>query len=185
MFQKSKNGKTASARTTISGTCVQYPGLQGAGALGDASAPGTLASSIASSTHRGTCSHVAVAGEAWSGKRDAAGATAATATRRRGATPTVRAITPPLSAPARGRRGGRHGARGGGWDRPPRDGTPLTAPVDGVSNRRRAAATSRRAGTITRGSSWALRTPEVAARGRRAQLGAVGGGRGAGAVRAL
>jgi len=28
---------------------------------------------------------------------------------------------------------------------------------------------------ITRGSSWALRTPEV---GRRAQLGAVGGGQG-------
>ena len=39
-----------------------------------------------------------------------------------------------------------------------------------------------RAGTITRGSSWALRTPEVAARGRRAQLGAVGGGWGAGAL---
>jgi len=34
---------------------------------------------------------------------------------------------------------------------------------------------SRRAGTITRGSSPACRTPEVAARGRRAQLGAVGG----------
>jgi len=43
----------------------------------------------------------------------------------------------------------------------------------------------RRAGTITRGSSWARRTPEVAARGRRARLGAVGGGRGADAVRAL
>jgi len=44
---------------------------------------------------------------------------------------------------------------------------------------------SRRAGTVTRGSSWACLTPEVTARGRRAQLGAVGGGRGAGAVRAL
>jgi len=44
---------------------------------------------------------------------------------------------------------------------------------------------SRRAGTITRGSSWALRTPEDAARGRRAQLGAVGGGRGAAAARSL
>jgi len=43
----------------------------------------------------------------------------------------------------------------------------------------------RRADTITRGSSWARRTPEVAARGRRAQLGAVGGGRRADAVRAL
>jgi len=43
----------------------------------------------------------------------------------------------------------------------------------------------RRAGTITRGSSWARRTPEVAARGRRARLGAVGWGRGADTVRAL
>jgi len=34
---------------------------------------------------------------------------------------------------------------------------------------------SRRAGTITRASSRPRRTPEVAARGRRAQLGAVGG----------
>jgi len=41
---------------------------------------------------------------------------------------------------------------------------------------------SRRAGTIIRGSSWALRTPEV---GCRAQLEAVGGGKGAGAVQAL
>ena len=37
---------------------------------------------------------------------------------------------------------------------------------------------SRHAGTITRGSSRARRTPEVTARGRRAQLGAVGGGAG-------
>jgi len=43
---------------------------------------------------------------------------------------------------------------------------------------------SRRAGTITRGSSWARRTPEVSARGFRAPLGSVGGGRGAEAVRA-
>jgi len=43
----------------------------------------------------------------------------------------------------------------------------------------------RRAGTITRGLSWERRTPEVAARGRRAQLGAEGGGRGPNAVRAL
>jgi len=45
------------------GTCVQYPGLQGGGALGDASAPGTPADSIAASAHEGTYSHVAVAGE--------------------------------------------------------------------------------------------------------------------------
>jgi len=44
---------------------------------------------------------------------------------------------------------------------------------------------SRRAGTITRGSSWARRTPDIAACGRHAQHGAVGGGRGAGAVWAL
>jgi len=44
---------------------------------------------------------------------------------------------------------------------------------------------SRRAGTITRWSSWAFRIPEDAARGRRAQLGVVGEGRGTGAVRAL
>jgi len=44
---------------------------------------------------------------------------------------------------------------------------------------------SKRAGMITRGSSWARRTPEVAARGRRAQLGVVGGGRGARAVQTL
>jgi len=38
---------------------------------------------------------------------------------------------------------------------------------------------SRRAGMITRGSSWALQTSEV---GRRAQIGAVGGGKGAGSM---
>jgi len=36
----------------------------------------------------------------------------------------------------------------------------------------------RRAGAITRGSSWARQAPEVAARGHRAQLGAVEGARG-------
>jgi len=54
---------------------------------------------------------------------------------------------------------------------------------------------SRRAGTFTRRSLWARRIPEDAAPGNRVQLGAVatassaphyvGGGRGAGAVRAL
>jgi len=42
-----------------------------------------------------------------------------------------------------------------------------------------------RAGTIARGSSWARRTPDVAARGFWEQHGAMGGGRGAGAVQAL
>jgi len=94
----------------ISGTCVQYPGLQGGGALGDASTLGTPAGSIAASTHGGTYSHAAVAAGAWGGERGAAAATAAAAARRRGATPTGGAVTPPRSAPARGGRGGRHGA---------------------------------------------------------------------------
>ena len=62
-----------------------------------------------------------------------------------------------------------------------------TAARRGASNRaarwRQRLPTSRRyrswrAGTITRGSPWAGRTPEVAARGRRAQLGARWGGEG-------
>ena len=128
-------------RSQIPGTCVQTPGLQGGGALGDASTVGTPAGSIAASAHGGTYSHVAVAGGTWGGERGAAAATSAAAARRRRATPAGGAVTPPRSAPAHGGRGGRHGARAGGWDRPPRDGAPLTAPLDGVRNRRRAAAT--------------------------------------------
>jgi len=45
------------------------------------------------------------------------------------------------AAPAHGGRGGRHGARAGGWDRLPRDGVPLAAPLDGDRNLRRAAVT--------------------------------------------
>jgi len=116
---------------------VQYPGLQGGGALGDASTPDTPAGFIASSAHGGTYSHVAVAGGAWGGERGAAAATAAAAARRRRVTPMGGAVTPPRSAPAHRRQG----ARAGRWDRLPRDGAPLTAPVDGVSNLRRAAAT--------------------------------------------
>jgi len=127
---------------------VQYPGLQGGGALGDASTPGTPADSIAASAHGGTHSHVAVAGETWGGEKGAAAGTVTAAARRRRATPTGGAFTPPLSAP-------------------------LNAPLDGrpTGGRNR----SRCAGTITRGSSRARSTPVVAARGRRAQLGAVGG----------
>jgi len=66
---------------------------------------------------------------------------AAAAARRRGAAPTGGAITPPRSAPTRGGQGGRHSARAGGRDRPPRDGACPSAPVDVVSNHRRAAAT--------------------------------------------
>jgi len=120
---------------------VQYPGLQGGGALGDASMPGKPAGSMAASVRGGTYSHVAVVGGVSGGERGAASATAAAAARRRRAMPMGGAVTPPRSAPAHGGRGGRLGARAGGWNRPPRDGAPLTAPLDGVSNRRRAAAT--------------------------------------------
>ena len=120
---------------------MQHPGLPGGSALGDASTPGTPAGSRAVSMPAGTYSHVAVAGGVSGGEMAAVAATAAAAAHRRVATPTGRTVTPPRSASARGGRGGRHSARVGGWNRPPRDGAPLTAPVDGVSNRRRAAAT--------------------------------------------
>jgi len=142
----------------IPGTCVQYPGLQGGGALGNASTPGTPADSIAASAHGGAYSHVTVAGETWVRERGAAASTAAAAARRRRTTPTGGAFTPPRSAP-------------------------LTAPVDGRPTGRRNR--SRRAGMIPHGSSRARSTVVVAARGRRAQLGAVGSGRGAGTVWAL
>jgi len=120
---------------------VQYPGLQGGGALSDGSTLGTPPGSMAASAHGGTHSHVAVAGWAWGGEKGAASAIAAAAARRRRATPTGGPVTPPRSAPAHGGRGGRHGARKGGCDRPPRDGVPPTAPLDGVSNRECYAAT--------------------------------------------
>jgi len=114
---------------------------QGGDARGDALTPGAPAVSMAASAHRVTHSHVSVAGGAWGRERGAAAATAAAAARRYGATPTGGAVTRPRSAPAHGRRSDRRGAQAGGWDRPPRNGAPLTAPLDGVSNRRRAAAT--------------------------------------------
>ena len=48
---------------------MQYPGLLGSGALGDALTPGTQAGSIAASAHGGAYSHVSVAGGAWGGRR--------------------------------------------------------------------------------------------------------------------
>ena len=48
--------------------CVQYSDLQGGGALGDASTPGTPADSIATSAYGGTYSHAAVAGRMWGGE---------------------------------------------------------------------------------------------------------------------
>jgi len=61
------------------GSCVQYRGLQGGGALGDASIPSTPAGSMAASVRGGTYSHVAVVGGASGGKNGAASATAAAA----------------------------------------------------------------------------------------------------------
>jgi len=99
-----------------------------------------LAGSIAATAHGSTYRHVAVGEGTWSREWGAAADTAAAAARRRRATPTEGGITPPRSAPAHGGRGGRHGARANRWDRPLRDGAPSTAPLDGVRNRRRAAA---------------------------------------------
>jgi len=95
---------------------VQYPGLQGGGALGVASTPDTPAGSKAASAHGGTYSHAAMTERMWGGEKGAAAATAAAAARRRRATPTGGAVTSPRSAPAQGGQGGRHGARAGGWD---------------------------------------------------------------------
>ena len=58
---------------------MQYPGLQGGGALGVALTPGMPAGSMAASAHGGTYSHVAVVGGASGGERGAPSATAAAA----------------------------------------------------------------------------------------------------------
>jgi len=52
----------AEEKIKIPGMCVQYPGHQGGGALGDASTPGTPAASLSASAPGGTYSLVAVAG---------------------------------------------------------------------------------------------------------------------------
>ena len=183
---KSLELRLSSLESSVPGTCVQYPGLQGGGALGDASTLGTPAGSIAASGNGGTYSHVAVAGIMWGGERGSAAATA-------------EGGGPPASRDAQGR--GRHSAaqhtcarRAGRPTRRTGGRVGPTAARWGSSNcaarRRQKLLTSRRnrirpAGTITRGSSRARRTLEVAARGRPAQLGAVGEGWGEGAVRTL
>jgi len=58
-------------------TRVQYPGLEGGGALGNALTPGTPAGPIAASAHGGTNIHIAEAGTACGEKKGAAAATAA------------------------------------------------------------------------------------------------------------
>ena len=95
---------------------MQYPGLQGGGALGDALTQGTPAGFMAASAHGGTDSHVAVVEVASGGERGAASATAAAAARRRRAAPTGDDVTPPRRTPVQSWQGGRHGARAGGWD---------------------------------------------------------------------
>jgi len=165
---------------------VQYPGLQGSSALGEASTRGTPADSIAASAHGGTYSHVAMAWGTWGGERGAAAATAAAAARRRRVTPTAGAVTPPRSASAHGRRGGRQGAPAGGCNRPPRDGAPLTAPLDGVRHCRPAAATAAGAQARSPAGHRGRVKPRkslcaVAAR----NSGRWGGGRGVGTARAL
>jgi len=89
--------------------------------------------------HRGTYSHVAVVGGAWSREWGAAAATAEGAAHRGGATPTGGIVTPQHSAYERRprrptwRTGGRVGSTVARWGA-------STTPVDGVRNHRRAAA---------------------------------------------
>jgi len=108
--------KSADFYLIIPGTCVQYPGLQGGGALDDALTLGMPAGSMAARAHGGTYSHVAGVRAASGAERGAASATAAAAARRRRAAPTGEIVTPPRSTPTHGGQGGRHGARAGGWD---------------------------------------------------------------------
>jgi len=160
--------------------------VQEGGALGDALKPGTPAGSIAASAHGGIYSHVAVAGRTWGRKRGASAATAAAVASRRRATPMGGAITPPRSAPTHGGRCGRHSARTGGKDRLPRDGAPLTAPLDGVRNRRQATATAASAQARSPAGHRGRVEPRMSLRVVAARSsGRWAGGRGAGAVRAL
>ena len=135
-------------------------GLQGGGALGDASTPGTPAGSIAASARGGTYSHVAVAGGAWGRERGTAAATArrlpAGVARRPRKEPSLHRAAHLRTADgavdtAHGRTGGTDRARRGASNRAARW---RQKPPTSRRNR------SRRAGTITRGSSWARRTPK-------------------------
>jgi len=113
-------------------------------------------------------------------------ATAAAAARRRRATPAEGAVTPPRRAPAHGWLGGRHGARAGGWDPPPRDGAPLTTPLYGVRNGRRDAATDAGAKARSPAGHRGRVEPQKSLRAvAESNSGRWGGGRGPGAVRAL
>jgi len=119
-------GPASKRSTEIPETCVQSSGLQGADVLVDASALWPPACSMAARRHGCTSSHFSVAGEARGGKRVAGALTATAVARRRGGTPTGKAVTPPPSTPACGWRGDPQGARAGGWARPPRDRAPLS-----------------------------------------------------------
>jgi len=135
---------------------VQHPGLRRGGALGCASKPCTPAGSMAAKSHGGTYSHDAVAESACGGERCAAAATAAAAARQRRATPTEGVIAPPRSAPAHGGRGGwRSGGRMGptALRRADSNGAARWRLKQPTTGRNR----SRRADTVTRGSSWSRR----------------------------
>jgi len=143
--QSSKSASTTPQRPiwnsfAIPGTCGHDPGLQGGRALAHGSTSGTSAGTTAASALRETYSHVAVAGGTWGGERGTAAATAAAAARWHLATPTEGAITLPCSARAHGVGRGRNGTRAGGCERPLGGGAPLTAPLDGIRSRPRAAA---------------------------------------------
>jgi len=171
---------------TIPGTCVQYPGLQAGGARGDALTPGAPAGSMAASAHGGRAQPRCrgVGGVGWgmgcrrrhrSGGRPPAWRNA----HGRGRHPAAqRTCLRQAGRPTRhmGGRVGPTAARRSTYNCAIRW---RQQPPTRRRNRRR------RAGTISRGSSWSLRSQKVAARGGPTQLGTVGGGREAGAVRAL
>jgi len=170
-----------SNNSAILGTCLQYPGLQGGGAIGDASTPGTPGGSIAASAH-GIQPRCRGGGRVGRGKgchRNGGGSPAPRDAHGRGRHSAAQRTCVRWAGRPTRRTGGRVGPTAARRGASNRAGRWLQKPP--TSRRSR----SRRAGTITRGSSLALRTPEVAARGRRAQLGAVEGGRRARAVRAL
>ena len=139
-------------RIIIPGTCVQYPGLQGGGALGDASTLGSPAGSIAASAHGPRCR--GGGNEGW-GKgcrrrhRSGGGPPASRDAYGRGRhSATQRTCARRAGRPTR-RTGGRVGptaARRGASNRATRRREKLP-----TSRRNR----SRRAGSITRGSSRA------------------------------
>jgi len=156
---------------------VQYPGLKGGSALGDASTPGTPAGSIAASAQGARTATLPWRENVGRGKGFRRshpigdGPPASRDAHRRGRHSAAQRTCARRAGKPTWRTGGRVG---------------LIAGRRGASNRAarwhqqpptRRHSRGWRGGTITRGSSWARRTPEIAARGHRAQLGAVEGAR--------